>query len=354
MIESSEAHCRLSSDFLLTTDLENANERANGGFMPGHEGEWFDEIRLETIDADITVPTVIDHYVSSLRWFAANDPQSMYAMLAATPAMARSVSYHELGTLLEQTGRSKPPTGWHAFWLGTVKRDLEECRKLLRFALKGARETNDLALASEVCVELGRVYSRTGFFDKAIRVCDIADEIATRSATKVARKNAMRLRGTVDFYWHKPKAGHATFIKLEDELDCPIELASLMHLRSFLEASMGWFDQAEETQTQADIVGRRAGHFRTGILTSTTTAMLKAARGKRSEARQDLESLAVTFYANEVSQFGVYADELVAKLHRIEGNHVAADHALQSAKRERVRSHMAVTPIEQRRIATLR
>jgi len=353
-IESSESHCRLDSGFNLVTDYEHPEQRKDAGFMPGHEGDWFDEIRLECSEAFSEAPTVVDHYVDSLRWFAAHDPQSMYAVLAATPAMARSISYRELGFLLETTRNSNPPPGWHAFWLGTVKRDLDECRKLLRFALKRAHEDQDLVLASEVCVELGRVYSRMGVLARALKICDLADEIAAKSGTKTSRKNAMRLRGTVDFYWHRPESGHALLCRLEDELDCPIDLASLMNLRAFLEASMGWFEQSSETQKKATVVGKQAGHFRTGILSTTTSTLLKAARGDKAEALGELQSLAATFYANEVSQFGVYADELAARIHHLDGDRSAAQIALRSAKTERDTSHMAVTPIERRRLASIR
>ena len=353
-IESSEAHCRLSSEFHLVSDYEDISSRGDGGFMPGHEGEWFDEIRLESLEAGSDVPSVVEHYLNSLRWFAAHDPQSMYAVLSATPAMARSIPYQELGPLLEQTRNSNPPPGWHAFWLGTVKRDLDECKRLLRFALKQAREERDLALASEVCVELGRAYSRTGDPDRASKICDIADDIAHQTGKKSQRKNALRLRGTVQMYWHEPEEGHKLLTATESEIDCPIELTSLMHLRAFLEASMGWFEKAAATQKQAEKIDREGGHFRTGILSTTTTAFLKAAQGSKTEAIHDLETLAAQFYENEASQFGVYAEELAAKLHYLNGDKAAAKRALLSAKKERVKSHMAVTPLEARRVAILR
>src|SRR5262249_31448724 len=48
-IEASTTHCRLASDFELRSDYEDVALRGEGGFMPGHEGEWFDDVRFESI-----------------------------------------------------------------------------------------------------------------------------------------------------------------------------------------------------------------------------------------------------------------------------------------------------------------
>src|ERR1700761_5147537 len=44
-IESSRSHIRLSSFFRLASDHTVSNLRRPGGFMPGHEGDWFEEFR---------------------------------------------------------------------------------------------------------------------------------------------------------------------------------------------------------------------------------------------------------------------------------------------------------------------
>lgn len=354
-VETSHVHCRLADSFKLTSDYESPGLREAGGFMPGHEGDWFEDIRLETIES---VPaesaTVVDHYFRSLQWFAAYDPRSMYAILTATPAMARSLPFREFAHLLETTKDSDPPRGWYAFWLGTVKIDLGECIGLLRAALKEARTQNDLVLASEVCLELGRAYSRTGDLDRAMKICGIADEIAARSQTKEARRNALRLRGTIQFQWHEPEAGDAALRQLERELDSPLELASILNTRAFFEASMGWYEQAEAAHRQAHKIARESGHFRIGILSETTSALLTAGKGDRREALHQLEALAAKFYADDTSQFGIYAEELIAKLHLLEGDKATARRIWNSASRERVRARMSATPLEARRVASVR
>ena len=164
----------------------------------------------------------------------------------------------------------------------------------------------------------------------------------------------MRLRGTVQFQWHEPEGGDAALRKLESELDSPLELASITNMRAFFEASMGWYSRAEATHKRALKVARESGHFRIDILSATTSALLTAAGGRRAEALRLLEKLAAKYYAEDCSQFGVYAEEIGAKLHLLEGDKAAARQIWQSASRERVRSRMSVTPLEARRVDSVR
>ncbi len=351
-VETSAYHCRLASTFRLETDYESPVVRRAGGFMPGHEGDWFEDIRLEAATVETT--GVVDHYYQSLRWLADHDPRSMFAILSASPSMARSLPYPEFGTLLDVAKCANPPRGWYAYWLGTVKSDLTECKGLLRSALKLARADNDLALASEVCLELGRAHSRTSDLSRARKLCDYSDEIAARAGTLDARLNALRLRGTVQFQWHEAEAGDATLRQLEETLDSPIEIAAVAHLRAFFQASAGWHDQAEITYRRALRASRETGHFRIGVLSSMTAAVLEAAGGNRAVALTNLHSLASGFYENDCSQFGVYSEELAAKLHFLERDRSSANRLWRSARDARMRSQMSMTPLEQMRVACIR
>src|SRR5262249_32236706 len=161
---------------------------------------------------------------------------------------------------------------------------------------------------------------------------------AARAPTKVAKGNALRLRGTVQFQWHSPETGREMLQRLEGMLENPMDLASVAHMRSFFEASNGWDEWAETTHRYAHRSASGGGHFRIGILSSTTEALLKAVSGDRCEGMRQLEALAAKFYADDASQFGVYAEELIAKLYLLEGDETAAKRIWRSAERARVRS----------------
>src|SRR5579871_5565601 len=87
-------HCRLADGIDCISDYDHPEVRESGGFMPGHEGDWFEQIRLESIEPEGHEPSpIVDHFLQSLQWFAQNDPRGMYAILGATPSMARSLPF---------------------------------------------------------------------------------------------------------------------------------------------------------------------------------------------------------------------------------------------------------------------
>lgn len=356
-IEGSTRHVALSDDFLLASDYDHPELRRANTFMVGHDGDWFDFVRFDDVagvEAPETTATVVDQFADTLTWLSTYDPAGMYAMLQASPPMARSLPYARLASLLDQTRGIAHPAGWHAFWLGTVENDLEYCKRLLRQALREAKRTSDLALACEVISELGRVSSRTGDLDRAMRLCDLADEVAVRLKTPVARAHAVRLRATVLLQWHDPRAGHALLQTAADILTHPMEVATVRSQLAFYEASLGWYDRAEVSLAEAQKIGRSTGHFRIGIVGATTEGLLRAASGSRADGVRQLEKLSREFYAANASQFGVYAQELAAKVYVLEGDKQTGSELMRAARRARQGAQMYSTPLEAKRITILR
>jgi tetratricopeptide (TPR) repeat protein len=307
-IESSVYHCRLGSAVDIVSDYEHPELRS-GGFMPGHDGDWFEELRGEAETAMAEEPTMSSHFLEMLQWLARRDPRGMYAMLQTKPPMSLGIPYKEMLGLLDVAKESAGSRGWYSYWRGTAENNLQDCARLLRVALRESRQSNDMELASETCFELGKVYSRTGNFTKALRVCDIADEVALRSKSDSAKTNALRLRGTILINWNDLARGHELLLQAEQGLNDPIRLASIQGVRAFFEASAGWYERAEATHAQSLSLVEDSGHFRIGVVSSMTLLILQAARGKRSDAMRSLEQRTQEFYASGVTQFGVYADE---------------------------------------------
>ncbi len=256
-IEASRSHCRLSGRVRLANDYESPTLRGKGGFMPGHEGDWFEDIRRETIEDEPTL-SVIAHFLQTLQWFSIHDPRGMYALMSATPPMVRSISYEAMERLLRATTESNAVAGWHAYWRGTAEVDLEECAALLRTALREARRSGDKNLASETCYELGKVYSRMGNIEKALRICDIADEVAAGSPSPSAKSNALRLRGTVEVNWRLGQSGFTLLELAEEFIDAPVERATALSTRAFFEASAGLHERASFTIERAEMASPRS------------------------------------------------------------------------------------------------
>lgn len=352
-IESTVHHCRLASGLQITSDFEQPSLRCGGGFLPGHEGDWFEDMRLESVDPGPDAPTVVDHFLQTLRWCSEFDPRGMYALLSAAPAMGRSIPYTDMSTLIQVARGNEACLGWHSYWRGTVEDDLAVCIEHLRLALRTARQTDDLPLASEACLELGKVYMRTGQLAKALRLCDIADVVAAKSRARTPTTNALRLRGTVLISWHDPAAGLDLLMRAEERIEDPIEFAYTKNLRAFFEASLGHYEKADVTLAQSLAHSGGLGHFRIGLLSAFTRSVLDAVGRSRSDAVGQLQQQSDSCYASGATQFGVYADEFLAEIFRLDGDKGSSAQRTRSAKKGRVNAQMARTPLEARRVAAV-
>lgn len=348
-IEASRRHCRLSSDLHLESDCENELNR-RGGFMPGHSGDWFDALREEAGDAATPPRSVVSSFFETLQWFAVHDRRGMHSLLRARASLTRGVLYSDLLDLLRAAPDDGASTGWSAYWQGTAENDLEKCAGLLRNSLREAKRSGDLALASDACLELGKVYSRTGRVDKALRICDIADSVAACSEERTHKANALRLRGTVLVHWQDQAAGLAMLRRTEELIDDPIEQAVLKSSRAFFEASAHRFDAACRTVDEA--IGQM-GHLRFDLTSSLTQVLLKIASGPRDRAIAELTPLVQRYYSLGATQFGVYAEEILAKLLCLEGERAVAKERLVSARHSRTGAQMVVTRLEALRVAQI-
>jgi tetratricopeptide (TPR) repeat protein len=325
--------------------------------MPGHEGEWFEDVRLQSIEDEeeqvASRDTAVGHFFKTLEWFAKNDRRGMHSLLAARPSMSRGLSNQDFLTLLRDREEDQSCQGWNLYWLGTAEDDLEHCAILLRSALREARRTSDLPLASEACLELGKVYARTGRLDRALKICDLAESVAQQSNTRAAKANAARLRGTVISQWEDQVLGVKYLKRAETYMDDPIEQVVAQSVRAYFEASSQLYDSAARTNEEALATFRELGHFRLGILSTMTNVLLKVAAGSRPQAISDLVPLVDHYYAIGTTQFAVYAEELLAKLLILDGDRGAAQRYLGSAKRARKTSQMVVTRLEALRVSRI-
>ncbi|HWD39696.1 MAG TPA: hypothetical protein VG944_12665 [Fimbriimonas sp.] len=353
-VEASRSHLRLSSKLSLTCDYDLPELRRANGFMPGHEGEWFDQIRYEgprdEEAQDRKTPTVVTHFSETLNWMAMHDPRGMFELLKASKSLAKGLRFGNLLRLITLTERSRVYEGWSLFWRGASENDLQLCANLLRSSLKEAKKDNDLVLASEVCLELGKVYSRLGFPERADKICTIAETVAMRLQTRSAKSNFFRLKGTL--LAHRGDLAGLEFLRrAEDLTDDVIEKASALSARAFFEGSLGLFEQSRMTLELVERVGFDLGHHRINVSSLMAKAQLLTAGGSFQQAAPELEKIAGYCYSSGNAQFGVYAEELMAKMFHLHGDRALAREKLTSARQARKGSQMATTPLEERRIA---
>jgi hypothetical protein len=344
--------CRLSHLLDFKCDLDCVEMRQGGVFMPGHEGDWIDAIRLQTTEAS-EEPTVMSHYLESLRWCARSDPKSLFAFLHANRGMVRGFPASDLLCLLDLAGTPEGIVGWPDYWRGIAEEDLDVSSVLLKKAFRVSVQALDWDLASDSCFELGKTYSRRGKVAPARRIAQAAYEIAERANTKSARINATRLQGTLLLHWGETRAGLELLERSVELVDDPIRRAIVEGTQAWFEAVSGFYGSASRWLSRAEDLYSETGHHQAFLLTSATRALLSVHEGTRTNAIPGLERVARQCYEGGSCQFGVYAEESLAKLYVLDQDSELAAAKLNSARLNRLRTRMAQTPLESAMVAAI-
>jgi tetratricopeptide (TPR) repeat protein len=345
----------LPNDFPLVCDFEDLEMREPGGFMPNQEGSWFEQIRIRCEGASLGKVGVsaVDSFYHTLSWFAVNDLRGLYQMLQSSAALARGIQYSDLLRLLGSARPQDELLGWSLYWRGSAEADLQKCAKLLRAAFGQARKQNDSALASEVCLELGKVYSRSGAYQQANEVCTMAQSIADEVNTNLARSNANWLKGTILAHWTNQPIAFEFLERSEELCENNIQRAIARSSRAFYLVSSGQLDAGKEVLEWSLETASQLGHRRIDIVNGMTQAVLGAFGESRNRAVRQLESMIETSRANGTTQMRVYAEELLGRLFLLDGDRGLAAGCMDSAKTARIESNMIVTPLEATRVQSL-
>lgn len=348
LIHSDRSRVRLSN--MVSSDFGNPGMRA-GGFMPGHDGEWFDQMRAELSETEQAPDSVVNQFLGTLRWCASSDPRALFSLFKASPSLVRGIPLAEILCLLNDAQVPEELRATAYYWHGVVQDDLEQSAISLRKALSRAIRGEEWGLASDACFEIGKVYCRTGQWDRALRVADAADEVSSRANTVPSRINAARLRGTLLVHAGRTKIGLAMLRESADLVQDPVRRGIIDATQAWFEAASGCHGQAWRSMEAAEGIWRDTGHSQVYVLNSMTSAVLGIYSSSRTRAIANLERISGELHAKGVTQFAAYADEFLAKLHELDGNEVAAAARARSARQKRARSKMTVTRLEQKMIA---
>lgn len=355
-IESSRSHCRISSTLDLDCDYHLKHLRSAGGFMPGHDGEWFDSIRASEQPDTASVaeaPLVIESFTRTLRWFAENDPAALSAIVRASGSLVRGVPPNEMLSILSSAGKDALGHGWFAYWKGAFEEDLLDCARWLEFALAEACRQDDHALASEVSLELGKVYSRTGQLDGAKRMLNLAQVISRKSNDRKARINAARLRGSLLVHWGDVQRGLAAYEIAQNLTENPIDRGVLQAVRAFFEAIMGFDERANDMLSEPKALLSETGHRGLAMNCAMAELVLHAKGAGYRDAVPELEQLSAQAYKFGITQYGVYADEALARAYGLAREKEPAVGRAKAAARGRRAAKMVRTPIEERMIQAI-
>jgi hypothetical protein len=351
-IQGTRTHIRFSSTFGVFLE---APTDPHAEFMPGHEGRWFDEKRRTGPLAPMpeAPQQVLTHFLEFLKWCSLNDPRGMHTILRSSPYLVRGLDYADLLRLLGSTRPDPLTTGWSAYWRATAETDLEFCIRLLRMALDEASRDRDYQLASVVCLELGKALNRTGRVTEALKVVDYADHIAAKSQTLRTKIDAARLRGTVEVQLRQSQSGFDSLLRAQDLADTRVEWINVQALRAYFLAVSDRLEEATVLLAAPLRFVNETGHSSTSILCGMTGSILALGGGRPADTVPQLIAYSADVYSRGSIQFGVYADELLARLYRKIGDRESATARIESARLGRSQAHMAVTPLEARPLRVL-
>ena len=356
MIEATLEGCRLTSHFRYQCDLKDLAFRDSVAFMPDFVSEWSDQMRVteDFASEEEQSQSAIDGLLAMLGWYAKNDPKGFYKVLASSPDMVRGIDYHILLNLINSTQLAKTSlSGWSLFWRGTAENDLSLVASLLKQAWVEAKNSDDILLASEVALELGKVYARLGKPKSALNVCAAADELALKSSLSVVKANSLALRGTVLCHYGESEKGIGLLEAAEPFVDDTLALAIRRSSRAFFLASVGRNQEAAIALDWAMHASSGLGHRRIQRVSDMTSAIMASNECEKDVAIPALEKLYAETTQAGFSQFNFYAAELLAKHYVHVGEKEMANQKLLSARQSRAQSKSAITPLESARVSSL-
>lgn len=353
-IESTPSWCRLSEKFSFESDYQNPSLRDSSVFLPAAEGEWFETQRLEIELQAPTREADADPIFNSLKWLAHWDEKSFFQLLQTTPNLVRGIDFSELKEMVQIANRRAPEVrGWSLYWKGVAEEDLSICARYLVHAFEHARLSQDDGLASEVALELGKVYARLGKAKHAYRVCQIAADIADHSQTAQAKANSLRLRGIVNCYFKESPKGILDLESSERYVEDILGRALSRMSRAYFLASAGRSDEALNLLDQLSVETHGLQHVRIAsnerIVRAIAMFHLRTGDWGRGLMQSTLEESTRTGF----TQHGVCAAELLAQIHKHEGELETADQYVRYAAQGRSVSKAVKTPLEFRRESLL-
>jgi hypothetical protein len=345
-IEATRSHCRLVGNFQIQSNP------AGGTFMPGHDGAWFEDIRLEHVPDWASVETpispLIKNSLETLSWLSEYAPSGFFGFLLSSPGVARGLGYRRLRDLLSKVRTPREFLGWYSYYLGAAEDDLTICEGHLRSALQLAKREEDIQLASMACLELGKLYARTRRDDRADKACKLAEDLARHSRSKSVRSNTHRLVGTV--LGHRGDPAGILRLKMAEELiQDEVDLATARTARALMEVTFGQPTQACQTLATIPREFFGIGHSSINTGSQFVELLVKIGDDQPEVSLKRLQNIRKTAQASGGSQFVVYADELVARILVKNGEQQEGQKTLARASAMRNRVHMAMTKMERRR-----
>lgn len=356
MIESSRDDCRLSEAFQFDSDAENPTLRRATSFMPGNVGHWFDVVRAQCGYGEEEVaakPAALASFIDTLDWFAINDPTVMYDLMRSASMTSHGIPAASLKRLIERAGPSKALPGWRTLWAAYAA-ESEGSAALspegFRSAMRLGEERQDYVLALEAAFNLCAAMVVQNKLTIARSLAKRAQYYATKGGLQHMMPRALGLEGIVsliggdrDYGLHMMRMGE----NKEGEYYGRITIQAM---RGFAQASVGLFDDAEETLLLPKQVASETGHGMIELVASMAEATIGSVVGDPLKVLPAMHRSLDLGESMQNSYFRTYAHEAAAKIYLRLGEKEKAKAEFGVARRIRRHGGMVYTPWDRMRL----
>lgn len=349
-------HCQLSQALDLVCDHDSPGPRASHGFMPGHEGDWFDSIRLEedlgTQPAATREPT--SDFERTLEWLANHSPSAMYGVMREAINLTQGIPAEKVLDLVSRATSDNRNLLWREYWLtymGDSGVDLRSYKKRYERVLSEAMRSEDYELAVEVGYSLGASLIVQGGYAEAERTVAAAQFCAARSKSPQLIAKAGSIGGVLLIHKGKVDEGRIELQRSECTLGDTVAIAQARALRAFLETSSGLHHQALETAVFPMQVAEESGHTRLKLMCSVAKSHALACLGSSEESLNVILPIAEVASGWRSSYFWPYAYESATKAYLVRGDDSRARKSFLAARSARVQRGMPYISLDRRRIS---
>lgn len=347
----SRSHCGFHSEFPVLDDFHSPALRRSQHFMPGQEGVWFDHVRSGSSEAllDCENPA-LPPFLSLLHYYSKRESDKLESLIRTDIDLVLSLPRLEILGLIEAM-RKAVPSGWQAYLEASIAPEYRARKAHLRSASRQARSCYDLHLLFSTNCLVVEDLILGDRIDAAMRSIDLCEQVAQLIRKERALAHVHILRGLALYHAGDYDAGLRLLIEAERRYQDPDFLAHRRVIRSFLEVTIGKFEEAEQTLSLA----RSTSIWHSESLTAHIAALANLAIQLHNDRARGMDTLGPrvvdTVRFKQIRSLEIYSRELLAEAAAKEGDWQRARKEVQTASGLRALSGMNNTAWDRRRLA---
>lgn len=325
--------------------------------MPGHIGEWFDDLRSGEVDENYDPSSVglpISDFAKTLEWLAANSPANMYGVMREALHLTQGLPSAHAIRLLNIAGKDAKHANWRDYYLtyfGHGVSELEGTSRAYSRVLKRAMANEDYALAVESAYHLSATLLVQGNYGEAAKAVAACHFCASKVREPQLMAKASSIRGVLLMHLGNVTEGLIELEGSELSLGNEFAVAHAQALRAFMETSKGLHTRSLETVKAPAILAQASGHHRLGLMCSVTSSHAMAGLGNSEGSLKIILPEVENLEGKEASFFLPYAHEMAASAQLLCGYEKMAEASLQKARDARELRRMPYTNLDRSRIA---